>query len=313
MHNNSAQDKKFMSFDEQIDHLKNVKKLDIPDERFAREMLKRTCYYSLVAGYKDIYKDPSTGCYLKGTTFNDIVELYSFDEKLRSLFLQYLFRIEDQIKSLVSYYFSLKYGSDQSAYLTTTNYNYNKQTKNEIDTMLHIFNNLATKNTDFEAINHARNKHKNVPLWILVTAMTFGNIYKMYSALTNDLQKKVCSSYLGINSKELEMLLAVTSKFRNVCAHRERLFTYKANKSIPDMSIHYAMGIETDSNGEYLYGKNGLFAVVITLKYLLPPDIFREYKKELSMLLNHFLEKHTAHSSTEFLHIIGFPPNWFEI
>lgn len=313
MTGDSTNIKKFMSFDEQIDHLKNIKKLEIPDERFAREMLKRTCYYSLIAGYKNIYKDPDTGCYIKGTTFDDIVKLYTFDEKLRSLFLQYLFKIEDQIKSLVSYYFCSKYGDDQAAYLNTANYDYTKQNKNEIDKMLHIFTNLATKNTDFEAINHARTNHKNVPLWILITAMTFGNIYKMYAALTNDLKGKICSCYIGINSEELEKLLAVTSKFRNVCAHRERLFTYHANKSIPDMSVHSSIGISCDDTGEYRYGKNGLFAVVITLKYMLPADNFKEFKKELSMLLNDFLKEHTAHSTSEFLHIIGFPPNWYEI
>ncbi len=305
--------KAFSTFDDQIDYLKNVKKLEIPDEKYARDTLKRICYYSLIAGYKDIYKDPDTGYYKEGTTFDDIVNLYEFDEKLRSVLLQYIFKIEDHIKSLVSYYFSEKYGSMQEAYLNIENYDYIKSNKVEIDKMIHIFSVLANKNTDYEVINHARSKHKNVPLWILVTAMTFGNIYKMYSALTNDLKTKISSAYVCVRPAELEMLLAVTSKFRNVCAHRERLFTYKANKCIPDMPIHQSLGIPKDSDGEYIYGKSGLFAVVITMYYLLPTDDFIDFKKSIRHLLKQYLKSTPVYSEKEFLHIIGFPPNWFSI
>ena len=273
-------------------------------------MLFRSCYYSLIVGYKNIFKDKETGNYIPGTTFDDIVNLYSFDEELRSLFLEYLFKIEDQIKSLVSYYFSEKYGEQQIKYLSTKNYDYNNQNKHEIDKMIQIFSFLANKNMDYEAIKHARTKHNNVPLWILVTSMTFGNISKMYAALTSDLKNKITSSYIGITPEELQQLLAVTSKFRNVCAHRERMFTYHANKSIPDMPIHETLGIPHDEKGEYLYGKHGLFAVVITLYYLLPTDIFTKFKDQLSLLLDTYLNEKRIYPEHDFLDIIGFPKNW---
>lgn len=81
----------FLSYDEQIEKLKNEKNLQIDDEVYAKEILRQTSYYSLIGGYKDIFKNPTTKRYKDGTRFEDIVELYYFDEALLfciSLYLQ---------------------------------------------------------------------------------------------------------------------------------------------------------------------------------------------------------------------------------
>lgn len=80
----------FLSYDQQIEKLKNEKNLQIDDEAYAKEILRQTSYYSLIGGYKDIFKNPTTKKYKDGTKFEDIVELYYFDESLRQLFLKYL-------------------------------------------------------------------------------------------------------------------------------------------------------------------------------------------------------------------------------
>ena len=50
----------FLSYDQQIEKLKNEKNLLIDDEAYAKEILKQTSYYSLIGGYKDIFKNPTT-------------------------------------------------------------------------------------------------------------------------------------------------------------------------------------------------------------------------------------------------------------
>jgi abortive infection bacteriophage resistance protein len=89
----------FLNYNQQIDKLKNEKNLQIDDTLYAKEILKQTSYYSLIGGYKDIFKNPTTKKYKDGTKFEDIVELYYFDESLRQLFLKYLIKIENEIKS----------------------------------------------------------------------------------------------------------------------------------------------------------------------------------------------------------------------
>ncbi len=100
------------------------KNLQIDDEAYAKEILRQTSYYSLIGGYKDIFKNPTTKKYKDGTRFEDIVELYYFDESLRQLLLRYLIKVENEIKSQVSYYFTEKNGENQKEYLDITNYNY---------------------------------------------------------------------------------------------------------------------------------------------------------------------------------------------
>ena len=77
----------FLNYDQQIEKLKNEKNLLIDNEAYAKEILKQTSYYSLIGGYKDIFKNPTTKKYKDGTRFEDIVELYYFDE----LFFQFYF------------------------------------------------------------------------------------------------------------------------------------------------------------------------------------------------------------------------------
>lgn len=97
--------KKFLTYDQQIQKLQVEKKLSITDERYAREMLSKLSYYSLIRGYKDLFKHKPSGKYLHGVTFEELVSFYYFDEQLRNLFLKYILHVERHIKSTVSYFF----------------------------------------------------------------------------------------------------------------------------------------------------------------------------------------------------------------
>ncbi|MCD8348888.1 MAG: Abi family protein [Lachnospiraceae bacterium] len=113
----------FLTYEQQIDKLINEKGLLIADREYAENVLKRTSYYSLISGYKDLFKNPTTKAYRDGTRLEDIVALYDFDRMLRELFLSYILRVENHIKSLLSYAFCEKYGESQNAYLNKPNYN----------------------------------------------------------------------------------------------------------------------------------------------------------------------------------------------
>lgn len=52
--------KVFLNYDQQIEKLKKEKNLLIDNEAYAKEILKQTSYYSLIGGYKDIFKNPTT-------------------------------------------------------------------------------------------------------------------------------------------------------------------------------------------------------------------------------------------------------------
>ena len=72
----------FLNYDQQIEKLKTEKNLRIDDMAYAKDILRQTSYYSLIGGYKDIFKNPITKKYTDATRFEDIVELYYFNESL---------------------------------------------------------------------------------------------------------------------------------------------------------------------------------------------------------------------------------------
>ncbi|MCD8036179.1 MAG: Abi family protein [Clostridiales bacterium] len=304
----------FLTYEQQIDKLINEKCLLIADRNYAEDVLKRISYYSLISGYKDLFKNPTTKKYRDGTRLEDIVALYEFDRMLRELFLNYILRVENHIKSLLSYAFCEKYGESQNAYLNKQNYNYSgRKNIEDIDKLVdHVLAKYVAHNKDYHYINHARSVHGNIPLWILKNALTFGNISVMYSVLPQDIQFKISSNFQGINESQLKQVLRYLVRFRNVCAHGERLFSYRNVESIPDFPIHNKLQIPKSGN-QYIYGKHDLFAVTITLKYLLPKEDFLEFKHRLSRLLNNHSKNQQGITQSELLKKMGFPENWEKI
>lgn len=118
--------KTFASFEQQIQHLED-KVIIISDRAYAEAMLKQIGYFPLIGGYKHLFRVPFTKTYKIGTTFEEIVALYEFDSDLRDLFFKYLLQIERNLRSLMSYYFTEKYGESQDAYLDSSNYNTNRR------------------------------------------------------------------------------------------------------------------------------------------------------------------------------------------
>ena len=119
-----AASKEFLTFSQQIKHLKFDKQLDIANEKSAEELLQRIGYFSLIDGYKELFRIPFTKKSKPGTAFDEIVALYQFDSELRELFLKYLLQIERHIGNLIAYYFVELHGTSQAEYMNPANYNH---------------------------------------------------------------------------------------------------------------------------------------------------------------------------------------------
>ena len=303
--------KPFLTYEQQLVKLRDEKHIVIADEAGTLCKLQQVGYYLLVSGYKHLFRLPAQKIYKDGTAFEELVSLYEFDEALRELFLHYLLHIERHVRSLLSYYFTEKYGEAQSAYLLKTNYNYVRKHQQGIDRLVHELQKL-TLTTQHSYIAYQQNTYHNVPLWVLVNALTFGTLSKMYFFFPFDLQSKVSKNFAHVNEKQLGQFLAVMTKFRNVCAHNERLFSYRSKDEIPDMELHAKLGIPK-GRGLYQCGKNDLFAVVIAFRYLLPKQEFLVFKRALTTQIDNFLKSTTHISEEELLHAMGFPANWKKI
>lgn len=312
MPNQSSNPKPFLSYEQQLNKLQLEKNLTIDDVDYALDMLERVGYYALISGYKNLYRNKTIGKYRDGTRFEDIVALFRFDERLRELFLRYLLHIERHIRSLISYYFTATHGESQTAYLSACNYDPSDKAKDDIAKLINVLSNKAVHSKDCEYINYQRTKYSNVPLWVLVNVLTFGNISNMYSCLTQSMRSKICKNFDLVNENEMSKFLQVLTKYRNVCAHSERLFSYRVKELIPDTIFHKKLNVSKKGT-VYANGKSDLFAVVIIFKLLLPRDDFKRFKSDLSLIISGFLNQTSQIAENELLRHMGFPENWKNI
>ncbi len=301
----------FMTYEQQLNKLQTIKALSIPNPNDAKKVLEEISYYSLIVGYKNLFLHPASKKYKYGVTFDEIVAFYHFDEQLRSLFLKYILQVERHLKSMISYHFCAKHGESQTEYLNPNNFDYKKHPK-QVTKLIKSLCNTISLPSKYRYIAHHARKYQNVPLWVATNAMTMGQVSAFYQYMTNDLQVKVSKAYPNYTEKQLHQFITIVAKYRNVCAHGERLFNFKTTDMIPDTVLHSKLAIPQKKN-LYVYGKNDLFAVVISLRYLIRNDEFKIFKKSLSLLIRQVLTQCPHLTENQLLHEMGFPYNWDKI
>ena len=182
------------------------------------------------------------------------------------------------MRSLISYHFCDTYSEKQEDYLNAVHYNNSGANKKKIAALIAILDREAKKSTDHAYVVYQRKTYGNVPMWVIMKTLTFGQMSKMYSFLTTSMKTKISRHFDYVSEKELIQYMKVLTLYRNVCAHNERLFSYKSRFDIPDTILHRKMKLPQNGN-KYKCGKNDLFSVVIAFRMLLAKEDFAEFKK----------------------------------
>jgi abortive infection bacteriophage resistance protein len=298
--------KRFLTYDEQISFLSEQKQLIIEDQEYAKRILFQTGYFALVNGYKRIFKNPQTNKFQVGVRFEDVYGMYCFDRNLRSILLKYILICEQTIKSSLSYHFCQIYGEDQKAYLNPINYLQSENHSRIIKKLIQKMSAQLNENSSYYYIRHYVKRYQSVPFWVLVNTLTLGQVSKMYSCQKSRVKIQICKDFGEIRENELERMLSIMTKFRNVCAHNDRLFNFKTQDALPDLLIHQMLQIPRRL-GRYCCGKEDLFAQVIILKMLLQEEDFEWFYTELKQCF----QRHSVYQTI--LYQMGFPENWKEI
>lgn len=284
-------EKEFKTYKEQIRLLKS-KCLVISDEDHAIDTLKRTSYFALINGYKRPFKD-TNGNYLPEARFEDVENLYILDEQMRVFFLGHLLTLETQIKSSISYNFTQKF-REPNAYLNANNYNYTAKNTQAINTLVSILQGIYDRN-DHRYITHYKKKHKGeVPLWVLINAMTFGQVSKMYSLLKESEQQRICGNFGITSQKDMLAILDILTLYRNVCAHNERLYDFNTKHQLGKQYIEPYT--RCDPAPDYNNIGKRLFGALAVCAYLTGNinmlDEFRSLMKKAVIMQNPRLKAH---------------------
>jgi abortive infection bacteriophage resistance protein len=316
--------KDFKTIDEQIEILKK-RGLIINDIDFAKEKLLENNYYNVINGYKKIFiKTDSNGneTFINLAKFEELYYLSEFDRSIRIVYLDNILKIENKIKSLVSYYFSEEYGYDN--YLIMDNFENLRMSSNKKEVIekrikgiqnlissiqREIANSIDKKNY----INHYITKHGYIPLWVLVNALSLGTISIFYEYIKQPLRVKI-AKHFNVNEGDLCIYIKMLAFWRNLCAHDERLYDANSYKmlTLPDTKYHSLLNIPIQGN-QYIQGKNDLFSLTIVIKILSNENDFNLFYNKINGRIYSIASKLSSVSIEDIKKLMGFPHGWGKI
>lgn len=287
---------------------KNILFSDIP---VAEKILSEINYYKFKM-YLHPFLDPTLPKqYYVGAKFEDALELYRFDDKLRDILFSIIGRIEIKLKTKLDRKIS-SFTNDIFWYLDLQYYKI--KSKNEIASLLNKLNSTFISSKEEYAehykshyYNESSNNYKVLPpFWIISELMTLGDIAKFYNLL--DINKFNIARPRSNKLEELANEFGATSvsaliswiyairDIRNRCAHHSRLW---------NSIIREPGEIRTQLTLSPLYTNRIYFSLVmmhIMIKKLNITDI--DLKQELLNLEIKYPIFKRLNSSA------GFPINW---
>lgn len=289
-------DKEPLTLDEQIERLKD-RGMRIDDDAKARMYLTNISYYRLSAYWYTFLELPQSDHKFKsGTSFQQVVDTYVFDRKLKLLIFDEIERIEISIKTRIIQEFCETHGKRwyENVALYTKPYHHQK--------FLECVDEEC-KRTSEVFIAHYRKKYgvmERPPAWMVFQLVSFGQVSKLYKNLRVGKEVRAVAAHYGVNEQVLASWLESIAFVRNTCAHHARLWNRKLPKA-PMLPTHpKAQWLRTVPGPDYT---NRLYVVLAVMRYLLARFIpTTSFTTKLTELLNEYpnLPKH----------YMGFTPDW---
>lgn len=233
-------EKTFKTYRQQISKLRDRGMIINKGSQGSRVMriLEQENYYNVINGYKSLFLErEATNTddekYREGTTFDEVYALYCFDREIRNIYLKYLLKIENSLKTVISHEFSSKYGHDN--YLKLDNFcstasvdmndlkyiakknrlilpqdikkvqQISAEENAEAVTKLigDIHQEIARQmNKHHQVVTHYMTQYGYIPLWVLVNVLTFGKITTFYLHM-KDADKSNVAKFFGVSVREL--------------------------------------------------------------------------------------------------------------
>ena len=303
--------KEFKTLDEQLSIFKS-KGLNVIDDKYAKDVLLMENYF-FINGYRHIFmKSNKDKKFINGATFNELHTMFLFDRNLRNILFKNLLVIENNLKSIISYQLSKKYGYKEKDYLKPSNFTTDRKEQRRVaDVINKMKRQIRVNGNKHTATYHYINNYGYIPLWILVKVLSFGLINELYGILKPE-DKFSIAEYYNLDVESLEIYLSLLANYRNLCAHEDIVFEHKSQRVIPDNRFHIMLKIPR-TDGEYVYGKNDIFSLIIIIKQMLKKEKFEDMIKEIENEFINFDNEVNSIPLEKLYDKMGFPKNYKDI
>ncbi|GAA58329.1 hypothetical protein P20652_0183 [Pseudoalteromonas sp. BSi20652] len=283
-----------ITFEKQVELLEK-RGLVINNKKSAAFYLSHINYYRLGTYWWAFTEDHQNHTFKSGTTFEQVLNLYSFDRELRLLLLDAIERIEVSMRTQWAYHLAKKHGShahlDSEAFTSKFNHE---------DFISNICTEIQrTSDTNIKRQN-SKYKEQTPAIWIVAEVMSFGWLSRSYDAIGRRALKNDIADSYKVKETILSSFLHHITTVRNICAHHCRLY---------NRDFTFTMKLPTNGDRVLLNSFSG------TTKQLYNTLVMCAYFMDLISPNHHWKQKLASLIDTYNIDVteMGFPENWQEL
>ena len=286
-----------VSVTDQIQHLLS-QGMTLSNTERAERALNHIGFHRLSSYWKPFELSPGTSTgtlFKKGTSFSSVVTRYLFDQRLRSLLLEAFSFVEISVRTHWAYQLAHGFQHGDFAHQDKALFNQDYHSKNLQE----------LRRTYKQSGQSGSNNFQALTIFEVLPAMSFGQLSKWYSNLTDRTIRQSISQIYGMDERTLVSTLRHLTKIRNICAHHERLWDCRISTGlrIPKRlgnSRETALAFNRSDQGQ---GKiyNSLVMTVHLMEVVTPNGDWPERFVDLS--------EEGSFNSIPY-EDMGFPPNW---
>lgn len=217
-----------LTIEEQIALLRK-RGMTVDNVQLARDVLSNIGYFRLsfyLFPFEKTYPDRRnrTHEYIKGTTFEDAVRLYSFDFELRNILLKFISHIEVNLRTVLTYEGSMWLQGNTTWFVDEACVD-----ADFVSSFKRVVYNKTFRNNPAIKEHHLKYKHDEfAPAWKTIEYMTLGENIMLYKAILNPCLRTKIANRFGIRYIEiLENYLETLRSIRNASAHGAVLFDFR--------------------------------------------------------------------------------------
>ncbi len=317
----STYNKPYLTFEEQLKLLRS-RGLEVTNDHSALENLRRLGYYRL-SGYWYPCRQPIPSSqlhplkhsrpqrkdeFISGSRFQDVVELYVFDKKLRLLMLDAIERVEVSFRVDVAYLLGKK---DRFAYNNSSLLHGNFTKKIDPKTGRTKYQEWLVKHDQLiqrskeDFVEHYKAKYGlPLPIWVAIELWDFGLLSTFYKGMTVQDKTDIAAKYGIPDFQIMESWLRCLNYVRNVVAHHSRLW----NRNLIDQPKLAKKGVMLafDSFLGNIHITSRIYIVMCILAHFMNHVCPRStWRMRLVELVQSFPK--SAHMKVKDM---GFPDNW---
>lgn len=224
--------KPWLSIDDQI---RLVESRGMTDAHEYELEFRRIGYYRL-SGYSYQFRktDSATGKrsddFVDGVRFADVMRIYNYDDRLRSVLFSALSKIEIAFRVKIGYVLGKR---DPFAYLKPA------MLKDDLDIGMYsnfVHDYLKGQGLSEETFTkHFKNDYDGeMPIWAAGEVMTFGMLTRLFICMKPEDRDTIADEF-GVSRGALRSWFPALKELRNRCVHQSRLFDYEVS-TIPNWS-----------------------------------------------------------------------------